>query len=327
MSGDGILLQIKDLCTWLYTLEGVVKAVDEVSFDLNRGEILGLVGESGCGKTMTALSILRLFPSPPGKIVRGEINFEGNDLIKLSASQMRDIRGKSISIIFQEPMTSLNPVLTIGFQISEAILTHQNLKRQEAIKKAVEMLHLVGIPSPEKRFHEYPHQLSGGMRQRAMIAMALACRAKLLIADEPTTALDVTIQAQILDLMLKIKEEMDTAIILITHNLGVIAEMTQRVGVMYAGRLMEVADVFDLFKDPLHPYTRGLLLTIPRIDQNISKYDNPLKEIPGTVPTLIDLPQGCKFYPRCSYAFDKCQNEEPPLELKRSGHSVRCWLE
>ncbi len=326
MEKNGILLQMNDLCTWFYTLEGVVKAVDGVSFDLKQGETLGLVGESGSGKTMTALSILRLIPDPPGKIVQGEIKFEGWDLLRLSEARMRDIRGKSISIIFQEPMTSLNPVLTIGSQISEAILTHQTMKKPEAMKGAAEMLHLVGIPSPEKRVHEYPHQLSGGMRQRAMIAMALACRPKLLIADEPTTALDVTIQAQILDLMLALKKEMGTAIILITHNLGVIAEMAQRVGVMYAGRLMEMASVFDLFQEPLHPYTQGLLLSIPRIDQDIDKYTNPLKEISGTVPSLIDLAPGCKFHPRCSHAFDRCTGEEPPLELRKPDHWTRCWL-
>ena len=327
MNDNQILLQIKDLCTWLYTLEGIVKAVDGVSFDLRPGETLGLVGESGCGKSMTALSILRLIPRPAGKIVRGEIRFEGADLVKLPEPKLRDIRGKSISMIFQEPMTSLNPVLAIGSQISEAILTHQNVERQEANERTVEMLGLVGIPSPEKRFHEYPHQLSGGMRQRVMIAMALACRPKLLIADEPTTALDVTIQAQILDLMLKLKEEMGAAIMLITHNLGVIAETAQRVGVMYAGRLVEMANVMDLFQEPGHPYTRGLLFSIPRIDQDSDKYTNPLKEISGTVPYLIDLPAGCKFFPRCSYAFDPCGKEEPSLELKKSGHWVRCWLE
>lgn len=327
MNRDGILLQVKDLCTWFYTLEGIVKAVDGVSFDLKQGESLGLVGESGCGKTMTTLSILRLIASPPGKIVRGEIKFEGCDLLRLSEAQMRAIRGKSISMIFQEPMTSLNPVLTIGSQVSEAILTHQKPKKQEAMQGAVEMLHLVGIPSPEKRIYEYPHQLSGGMRQRVMIAMALACRPKLLIADEPTTALDVTIQAQILDLMLKLKREMGTAIILITHNLGVIAETAQRVGVMYAGRLIEIATVKDLFSEPFHPYTQGLLLCIPWIDQDLDKHKNPLKEISGTVPSLLDLPTGCKFRPRCSHAFDKCSKEEPTLELKKSGHWVRCWLE
>jgi oligopeptide/dipeptide ABC transporter ATP-binding protein len=327
MNQDAVLLQIRDLSTWFYTLEGIVKAVDGVSFDVESGEVLGLVGESGSGKTITALSILRLIPNPPGKIVRGEIKFEKCDLLRLSEDSIRAIRGKSISIIFQEPMTSLNPVLTIGFQISEAISTHHKMDRQEAIKGAAEMLYMVGIPSPPKRLYEYPHQLSGGMRQRVMIAMALACRPKLLIADEPTTALDVTIQAQILDLMLKLREEMGTSIILITHNMGVIAEMAQRVGVMYAGRLMEMANVMDLFKKPLHPYTRGLLLSMPRIDKDIDKYKTPLKEIPGTVPSLLNLPSGCKFYPRCSYVFAKCATEEPPLESKGQNHWVRCWLE
>jgi peptide/nickel transport system ATP-binding protein len=326
MIENGYLLQIRDLCTWLHTLEGTVKAVDGVSFDLKAGETLGLVGESGCGKSMTALSILRLIPRPAGKIVRGEIQFGGEDLVKLPERRMQDIRGRSISMIFQEPMTSLNPVLAIGGQISEAILTHQNLDRKEAKQRTVEMLHLVGIPSPEKKFHEYPHQLSGGMRQRAMIAMALACRPKLLIADEPTTALDVTIQAQILDLMLKLKEEMGTAILLITHNLGVIAETAQRVGVMYAGRLVEMADVLDLFQEPLHPYTQGLLFSVPPIDQDYDKNKNPLKEISGAVPRLIDLPTGCKFHPRCLQALERCREEEPFFEPRKQGHWVRCWV-
>lgn len=320
------LLHVEDLCTWLQTLEGTVKAVDGVSFTLDSGEILGLVGESGCGKSMTALSILRLLPRPSGRIIRGEINFQGEDLAKASDSRMREIRGKSISMIFQEPMTSLNPVLTIGYQISETLLTHQNLPRRKASADALEMLKLVGIASPEKRFYEYPHQLSGGMRQRAMIAMALACRPKLLIADEPTTALDVTIQAQILDLMLKLRNEMGTAIILITHNLGVIAETAHRVGVMYAGRLMEMAQVTELFHDPLHPYTQGLLSSVPRIDEDIDKRTNPLKEISGTVPNLIELPPGCKFYDRCTVAGDPCKKVEPALEQKKSDHWVRCWM-
>ena len=326
MIEDKRLLHIKDLFTWFYTLEGIVKAVDGVSIDLDEGESLGLVGESGCGKTMTALSIMRLVASPPGRIVQGEITLEGEDLTKLSEAAMRTIRGKSISMIFQEPMTSLNPVLTIGFQISEAILTHQKLEKREAIKAAVEMLHLVGIPSPDKRVSEYPHQLSGGMRQRVMIAMALACRPKLLIADEPTTALDVTIQAQILDLMLKLKEEMGTAILLITHNLGVIAEMVERVVVMYAGRALEMANVVDLFKEPLHPYTQGLLQSIPRVDKDIDKHTHPLREIPGNVPSLLALPRGCKFRARCPHSFDRCEREEPPMEVQKSGHWVRCWL-
>jgi oligopeptide/dipeptide ABC transporter ATP-binding protein len=326
MSHNGTLLQIEDLCTWFYTLEGVVRAVDGVSLEVKGGEVLGLVGESGCGKSMTALSILRLFPSPPGKIVRGQISFEGENLLLLSEARMRAIRGKSISMIFQEPMTSLNPVLTIGSQVSETILTHQALGKREALNGAIEMLRLVGIPSPDRRIHEYPHQLSGGMRQRAMIAMALACKPRLLLADEPTTALDVTIQAQILDLMLNLKKEMGTAIILITHNLGVIAEMAQRVGVMYAGRLMEMADVMDLFRDPLHPYTQGLLLSIPRIDRDVDKHTQSLKEIPGTVPNLLDLPPGCRFNLRCASAFEVCREKEPPLELRKEDHWVRCWL-
>lgn len=326
MNEDGMLLQVKDLRIFFYTLEGIVKAVDGVSFDLKQDEVLGLVGESGCGKSMTALSILRLIPSPPGRIEEGEITFAGHDLVKVSENQMRAIRGKSISMIFQEPMTSLNPVLTIGTQISEAILTHQNMGKREALLKTVEMLHLVGIPSPGKRIHEYPHRLSGGMRQRVMIAMALACRPKLLIADEPTTALDVTIQAQILELMRTLQQEMASSIILISHNLGVIAEMAQRVGVMYAGKLMEMAGVEDLFHEPFHPYTQGLLLSVPRLDQDINKYQKPLHEISGTVPRLINLPPGCKFEPRCSRAFTPCAKEEPPLELKKPGHWVRCWL-
>ena len=328
MSEKEVLLQIRDLCTWLYTLEGVVKAVDGVSLDLRPGETVGLVGESGCGKSMTALSILRLIPRPAGRIVRGEIRFQGEDLATLPERRMREIRGKSISMIFQEPMTALNPVLTIGTQIAEAILTHQDLQGPEAVAQTVEMLRRVGIPSPEKRFHEYPHQLSGGMRQRAMIAMALACRPKLLIADEPTTALDVTIQAQILDLMLKLKEETGTAILLITHNLGVIAETAERVGVMYAGKLVEMAGVQDLFDQPLHPYTRGLLFSVPPIDQHFDKHSHPLQEIPGTVPRLVDLPAGCRFHPRCAQASDRCGREEPPLEESgHPGHWVRCWKE
>lgn len=325
-TGD-TLLQVKDLSTSFFSLEGVVKAVDRVSFNLEEGESLGLVGESGCGKTMTALSILRLIPSPPGKIVQGEIIFEGKDLVRMSEPGMREIRGKDISMIFQEPMSSLNPVLTIGYQISEAFSTHQSLSKSEANKCAMEMLGLVGIPSPEKRFYEYPHQMSGGMRQRVMIAMALSCRPKLLIADEPTTALDVTIQAQILDLMGKLKKELGTAIILISHNLGIIAEMCQRVGVMYAGRILEMAPVEDLFLEPLHPYTRGLLLCIPRLDQNVDRFENPLREIYGTVPNLLRLPTGCKFHSRCSHVMQRCRDEEPSLEIRKSGHWVRCWLE
>ncbi|MBI4495984.1 MAG: ABC transporter ATP-binding protein [Deltaproteobacteria bacterium] len=323
--GNGFLLKVQDLCTWFYTLEGVVRAVDGVSFDLRPGETLGLVGESGCGKTITALSILRLFPSPPGKIVRGEIRFEGADLARLPEGRIREIRGGAISMIFQEPMTSLNPTLTVGYQIAEAILAHQHLPRRAAAKKAVEMVSLVGISSPDKRVHDYPHQLSGGMRQRAMIAMALACRPKLLIADEPTTALDVTIQAQILDLMMNLKRELGTAIILITHNLGVIAETAQRVGVMYAGKLVEMAPSLNLFREPLHPYTQGLLHSIPWIDREVDKNSQALKEISGTVPSLIDPPPGCRFHPRCPEALALCREGEPIWESRKPGHWVRCW--
>jgi oligopeptide/dipeptide ABC transporter ATP-binding protein len=326
--GEGsTLLEVNDLCTYFFTLSGTVKAVNKVSFNLKQGEILGLVGESGCGKTMTALSIMRLIPNPPGRIVEGKISFEGNDLLEFSEKRMRTIRGRSISMIFQEPMTSLNPVLRIGFQISEAILTHQYASKPEAMNRAVEMLHLVGIPSPQKRVHDYPHHLSGGMKQRVMIAMALACKPRLLIADEPTTALDVTIQAQLLDLMMKLKNEMQTSIILITHNLGVIAEMAHRVGVMYAGELLEMANVRDLFGEPLHPYTRGLLSAIPKLSEDVNKFKSPLREIPGAVPSLIDLPIGCKFYARCSRAHEICSRKDPPFQSKNSGHWVRCWLE
>ena len=325
-SGGEVLLEVRDLSTWFYTIEGIVKAVDGVSFELRQGEVLGLVGESGCGKSMTALSILRLIPNPPGRIVSGEIRFEGEDLLGLNEGEMRGVRGKAISMIFQEPMSSLNPAMTVGYQIVEAYLTHHEMGRREAWRGAEEMLRLVGIPLPERRVYEYPHQLSGGMRQRAMIAMALACRPKLLIADEPTTALDVTIQAQILDLMMRLKREMGTSIILITHNLGVIAEVAQRVGVMYAGRLVEVGGTLDLFEEPMHPYTRGLLGSIPRVDRDVDKYRSPLREIPGVVPSLLGLPLGCKFRPRCLEAVGVCGGEEPSLEEKRGGHWVRCWV-
>ncbi|MBW1614616.1 MAG: ABC transporter ATP-binding protein [Deltaproteobacteria bacterium] len=325
MKTNSILLQVKNLFTWFYTVEGIVKAVDGVSFHLEERQTLGLVGESGCGKSMTVLSILKLLPKA-SKIVQGEIIFDNKDLVRLSETSMRGIRGKSISMIFQEPMTSLNPVMTIGAQISEAILTHQGLQKKEAINQAIEMLQLVGISTPEKRAFEYPHQMSGGMRQRAMIAMALACQPKLLIADEPTTALDVTIQAQILDLMQKLKEKTGTAIILITHNLPLVVEMMQKVGVMYSGRLVELANVIDLFKQPLHPYTDGLLRSIPWIHQETDKFKNPLNEIPGDVPSLLNLPEGCKFYPRCSHAFSKCTEKEPPLKEVTTEHWVRCWL-
>lgn len=315
------LLSVRDLRTYFYTEDGVVPAVDGVSFDLEKGGTLGIVGESGCGKSVTSLSIMRLIPSPPGKIVSGEIIFEGRDLVKLSEAEMRKIRGNEISMIFQEPMTSLNPVFTVGNQIMEAIMLHQKLDKAAAQEKAIEMLSLVGIPSPERRIDEYPHQMSGGMRQRVMIAMALSCNPKLLIADEPTTALDVTIQAQILDLMRELQEELGTAIIMITHDLGVIAELVERVVVMYTGVIVESADTKTIFANPQHPYTQGLLGSIPRLDSNVKR----LQAIPGTVPTPGNFPKGCGFHPRCPYAKDICEAKRPPAFEVEPGHYSACW--
>lgn len=323
---ESSLLQLRGLKTYFFVRKGVIKAADGVTFGLKRGETLGVVGESGCGKTITALSIMRLI-SPPGRIVDGEILLKGKDILKIPPHLMPNIRGNEISMIFQEPMTSLNPVFTVGRQVLEAIMTHQNLKKKDALKKSIEMLELVGIASPEKRINDYPHQLSGGQRQRVMIAMALSCRPSLLIADEPTTALDVTIQAQILDLILKLKQDQRTSVILITHNLGVIAEMAQRVVVMYAGKIVEEADVHTLFKSPLHPYTQGLLKSIPYMRKKGEKWGGEkLHEIPGIVPSLLDLPPGCRFYPRCSFKNEKCMGEEPPLRTIDDGHLVSCWL-
>lgn len=319
------LLRIRNLHTYFFLDEGVLKAVDGIDLDLREGETLGIVGESGCGKSVTALSILQLIPSPPGKIVKGEIYFEGTDLLALSEAEMRKIRGRSISMIFQEPMTCLNPVFQVGDQISEILRLHEGVSRREAWGRSIEMLRMVGIPSPERRVREYPHHLSGGMRQRAMIAMAMACSPKLMIADEPTTALDVTIQAQILELMTHLKEEKAMSLILITHNLGVIAETAQNVMVMYAGRILEYVDVRSIFVNPKHPYTQGLLNSIPRVDRDDTKKER-LEAIPGLVPSLLDLPAGCKFLERCKYAFDPCAAEEPPLRGNHSGHFVRCWL-
>jgi peptide/nickel transport system ATP-binding protein len=324
----GAVLEIRGLKTYLFTRSGVVKGVDDVSFSVRRGETLAVVGESGCGKSMTALSIMRLVPNPPGKIVGGTIMLDGKDLVQLDESEMRDIRGNEISMIFQEPMTSLNPVLTIGHQITEALRLHQDLSRSAADEKAVEMLRLVKIPEPAQRAREYPHQLSGGMRQRAMIAMALACNPRVLIADEPTTALDVTIQAQILDLILELQQKLGTAILLITHNLGVVAETAQRVIVMYAGRKVEEAEVEPLFAEPLHPYTHGLLASIPRLaimGGRAANSEQRLKEIPGMVPALSNLPPGCTFAPRCAFADDRCRAQFPPYEQKRPGHWAACW--
>jgi peptide/nickel transport system ATP-binding protein len=321
-------LTVDDLRTYFYTRHGLVKAVDGVSFSLARGETLAIVGESGCGKSITALSLMRLIPDPPGRLVGGSVRLSGVDLTSLDEEAMRDIRGNEISMIFQEPMTSLNPVMTIGRQIAEVLMLHQELSRSEAAAKAADMLRLVNIPEPAQRAKEYPHQLSGGMRQRAMIAMALACNPKVLIADEPTTALDVTIQAQILDIILGLQQKLGTAVILITHDLGVVAETAHRVIVMYAGRKVEEAPVEDLFAQPLHPYTRGLLQSIPRL--GLMRGEGPsggerLQEIPGMVPALSNLPQGCAFAPRCRYAVDLCREQYPAYEEKRPGHWAACW--
>ena len=320
------LLSIKDLQTYFFTPEGVVKAVDGVSFDILRGQTLGVLGESGCGKSVTALSIMRLISTPPGRIRGGSIHLEGTDLVGLSLARMRGIRGNQISMIFQEPMTSLNPVYTVGDQIAETYVTHQGLNQKDALDRAIEMLRIVGIPVPERRVYEYPHQLSGGMRQRVMIAMAMACRPKLLIADEPTTALDVTIQAQILDLMLGLQEELGMAIMMITHDLGVIAEVSDRVVVMYAGEVMEYSSIDTLFTVPCHPYTIGLMASIPKLGIKFSRGKQPLREIPGIVPNLIRLPPGCLFAPRCDKVMDRCREQRPPLFSLGEDHGARCWL-
>jgi peptide/nickel transport system ATP-binding protein len=320
------LLAIEDLQTHFFTRDGVVRAVDGVSYAVEAGETLAVVGESGCGKSVTALSILRLVPSPPGRIVGGAIRFEGVDLLQIGEGEMRRIRGNEISMIFQEPMTSLNPVLTVSRQITETLILHRGLTARAAAARAIEMLRLVRIPEPERRARQYPHELSGGMRQRVMIAMALACHPKLLIADEPTTALDVTIQAQILDLMRELKSEIGAAIILITHDLGVVAEMAQRVVVMYAGRKVEEAPVGDLFRRPQHPYTLGLLASVPRLGATLGRAEPPrLAEIPGTVPSLRDPIVGCAFAPRCAYATERCSREAPPLEAKTAAHLAACF--
>jgi len=329
MATTPALLEVDDLTTYFFTRDGVVRAVDGVSFSVKRGEVLAIVGESGCGKSVTSLSIMRLIASPPGRYVRGRVLFEGRDLLQLPEPEMRKIRGDAISMIFQEPMTSLNPVLTIGRQIAEALVVHRGSSREQAAQRTVELLRLVRISEAERRASQYPHELSGGMRQRVMIAMALACEPRLLIADEPTTALDVTIQAQILDLMRELQRKTGAAIVLITHDLGVVAEMAERVVVMYAGRKVEEAPVAELFAHPLHPYTRGLLDSIPKLGAGSREGGagrrTRLAEIAGTVPSLSEPIVGCAFAPRCSYATTRCHEDSPPLEEKSSGHFAACW--
>jgi oligopeptide transport system ATP-binding protein len=316
------LLQVKDLKTYFFTDDGVVKAVDGISYDVQPGEIVGLVGESGCGKTVSALSILKLIPNPPGRIVGGEIIFEGTDLVKADEEEIRHIRGNRIAMIFQEPMTSLNPVLTIGRQITESLELHLKMHRRSANKRAIELMEMVGIPEAETRISDYPHQFSGGMRQRTMIAMALSCNPKLLLADEPTTALDVTIQAQILELLTRLARELGTAVVIITHNLGVVARYADRVNVMYAGKIVESAVAPELYGNPHHPYTLGLLKSVPRLDRARKEKLEPIEGFP---PDLIHMPEGCPFQPRCKFAVQKCEQEEPPLLLVNREHYSACW--
>jgi oligopeptide transport system ATP-binding protein len=319
------LLEVTDLHTQFFTRDGVVRAVDGVTFRVAAGETLGIVGESGCGKSVTALSLMRLIPQPPGKIVKGSIMFDGQDILKMDDDDVRGIRGNNIAMIFQDPMTSLNPVLTISRQISEALELHLKMDKSEARKRTIELLELVNIPSAKKRVDDYPHQFSGGMRQRVMIAMALSCNPKLILADEPTTALDVTIQAQILDLLKNLAREFRTAFILITHDLGVVAGMTQRINVMYAGRIVEKADTVELFANPKMPYTWGLLRSIPRLDESRKAKLVPIEGLP---PDLIAPPPGCKFEPRCQYRHDVCHEKEPDLKHipnSKSDHEARCW--
>ncbi len=324
-SAEDTVLDVRNLQTVFFTNSGLFRAVDDVSFTVRRGETLAIVGESGCGKSVSALSIMRLVPDPPGRIVGGSVTLEGTNLLALDEAEMRKIRGNRISMIFQEPMTSLNPVMRIGDQITEVVQLHQSMSNKEAWAKAVEMLRLVRIPEPERRVQEYPHQLSGGMRQRAMIAMALACRPTLLIADEPTTALDVTIQAQILALIVDLQKTLGTGLVLITHDLGVVAQTAQRVIVMYAGKKVEEATVEDLFENPRHPYTRGLMASMPAVISLEAKADARLTEIPGMVPSLTNLPAGCAFAPRCSLAIDRCRAEYPPLQEFGGNHWAACW--
>lgn len=325
MSSTPPILEVSDLHVGFRTRDGILRAVDGVSYFVEKGETLGVVGESGCGKSVTALSVLQLIPQPPGVIHKGAIRFQGTDLLTLTETEMQEIRGRDIAMIFQEPMTSLNPVLTIGRQISESFIRHENLSKSDAWDRAEEMLRLVRIPEPRHRMNEYPHHLSGGMRQRVMIAVALACDPKVLLADEPTTALDVTIQAQILDLLNELKERLGTSIVLITHDMGIVAETTQRVVVMYAGRKVEEATTQDLFSEQCHPYTEGLLNCIPRLGQAAQRGRTRLNEIKGIVPALNELPGGCAFAPRCPYATDECHLAVPQLEEKLPNHWAACW--
>ena len=318
------LLEVKNLKTQFFTQDGVVKAVNGISFQLLPGETLGIVGESGCGKSITAMSVMRLIPTPPGKIVDGQVVFQGKDILKMSDEQVRDIRGNDIAMIFQDPMTSLNPVLSINRQISETLELHMNMSKSQARQRAIELLRMVGIPNAEQRVDQYPHQFSGGMRQRVMIAMALSCNPKMLIADEPTTALDVTIQAQILDLMRKLQQERGTAVMLITHDLGVVAGMSDRINVMYAGVIAESADTEEIFANPRHPYTLGLLKSIPRLDETRKQKLDPIRGLP---PDLIDLPDMCPFSPRCDFSEEVCERKAPQLREVAAGHHVSCWFD
>ena len=316
------VLEIKDLATYFYTHDGVVKAVDGISYGIDEGETIGIVGESGCGKSVSALSIMRLIADPPGRIERGEVIFEGRNLLELSDAEMRNVRGNRIGMIFQEPMTSLNPVLTIERQLTETLELHLKMSKSQARGRAGELLEMVGIPDPVRRLKDYPHQMSGGMRQRVMIAMAISCNPRLIIADEPTTALDVTIQAQILELMQSLSKDLGTALIIITHNLGVVARYASRVLVMYAGKLIETADAISLYGDPRHPYTLGLLNSVPRLDEAVGTKLEPIEGLP---PDLIDMPDSCSFAPRCRYAIEKCTTEAPPLGEVMAGHASACW--
>ncbi len=325
-SNKNVILEIDKLQTYFYSPDGVAKAVDGASFTLSKGKVLGVVGESGCGKSVTAQSVMRLVPTPPGKIVGGKILFDGMDLTKLSMAEMRHVRGNRISMIFQEPMSSLNPVFTIGDQLAEMFILHRNMNKKDALDASVEMLDRVQIPAPRARIEEYPHQLSGGMRQRVMIAMALSCEPEVLIADEPTTALDVTVQAQILDLIAQLKDDYGTAVEMITHDLGVIAETADSVVVMYAGRVVEQADTIALFENTLHPYTKGLLDSTPILGRRTSGKFDRLNEIKGMVPSLYALPKGCKFQERCPKAMPICREQEPELTTINDNHAVRCWL-